>query len=208
MTLPSTIPVMLLPQCNVFPHGLLPLYIFEPRYRAMLKRALQTDRLLCIGSLQPSDDEDALEEDARIGEFSTAAVIRACVAQPDGSSHLVLQGLQRIRLLSWDQYEPFRIARVEPVATLCKHPAAAARKGQHLLQRVIGLIQQSTDNGRQLAAQLTKLADPDHLVDFVAGNLIRDPQARHPLLGLSEVEERLDFLLSLVPETGEKPPPS
>lgn len=207
MNLPSAIPVMLLPQCNVFPHGLLPLYIFEPRYRAMLQHALHTDRLLCIGSLQPTEDDDS-EADDHIGPFSTAAVIRACVAQPDGTSHLVLQGLQRIRLLSWTQYEPFRIARIEPIETCCRHPSSAARKGQHLLQRVIGLIQQNTDSGRQLAAQLQKLSDPDHLVDFVAANLIRDPQARHPLLGLAEVEERLDFLLDLVPLQGEKPAPS
>lgn len=205
MNLPSAIPVMLLPQCNVFPHGLLPLYIFEPRYRAMLQHALKTDRLLCIGNLQPNDDANPPEEDERIGPFSTAAVIRACVAQPDGTSHLVLQGMQRIRLLSWTQYEPFRIARIEPIETCCRHPSAAARKGQRLLQRVIGLIQQNTDSGRQLAAQLQKLSDPDHLVDFVAANLIRDPEARHPLLGLAEVEERLDFLLDLVPLHGEKP---
>ena len=117
MNLPSVVPVMLLQQCNVFPQGLLPLYIFEQRYRTMLAHALQHDRILCIGKLDPSEDDEAVESDERINEFSTAAVIRAGVANEDGTSHLMLQGVQRVRFVSWEQYEPFRIARIEALET-------------------------------------------------------------------------------------------
>lgn len=196
---------MLLQQCNVFPLGMLPLYIFEPRYRAMLKHALQTDRMLCIGNLAPSEDEEAVESDDRIPEFSTAAVIRACVGNEDGTSHLVLQGMQRVKFIAWEQYEPFRIARIAPVDTVCHDEYAAGRKSQQLLNRVLGLIQSDTDTGRQLAQQLTNLKDPAHLADFVAGHLIRDADARQPLLGMEDVGERLDFLLDLVPAPDQKP---
>jgi Lon protease-like protein len=205
MNLPSVIPVMLLQQCNVFPHGLLPLYIFEPRYRAMLKHALQNDRMLCIGTLTPSEDEEAAESDDRIHEFSTAAVIRACVGNADGTSHLVLQGMQRVRFVSWEQYEPFRIARVEPVEDRTTDPAATGRKAQRMLAQVLGLIRQDSDAGRKLAGQLENLADPAHLADFVAGNLIAGAEARQPLLGMTDVGDRLDFLMDLLPAPGEKP---
>ena len=204
MNLPSVIPVMLLQQCNTFPHGLLPLYIFEPRYRAMVQHALKTDRMFCIGTLTPSSDGEALESDDRISEFSTAAVIRACVGNQDGTSHLVLQGMQRVRFVSWEQYQPFRIARIEPIATCCRNQTKAARKSQLLLARVLGLICQKTATGQQLATQLQNLADPAHVADFVAGNLVRDASARQPLLGMTEVEDRLDFLLKLMPDPGEK----
>lgn len=196
---------MLLEQCNVFPLGMLPLYIFEPRYRAMIKHALQTDRLLCIGNLAPSADEEAVESDDRISEFSTAAVIRACVGNEDGTSHLVLQGMQRVKFIAWEQYEPFRIARIAPFETVLRDEAAAARKSKELLNRVLGLIRPDTDTGRQLTDQLTNLQDPAHLADFVAGNLIRDAAVRQPLLGMADVGERLDFLLDLLPVPDQKP---
>ncbi len=205
MNLPSVIPVMLLPQCNVFPHGLLPLYIFEPRYRAMLKQALQTDRMLCIGTLTPSGDGEAEESDDRIHEFSTASVLRACVGNADGTSHLVLQGMQRVRFVSWEQYEPFRIARIDPVENQMAHPVSAGLKGQRLLDQVLGLIRQDSDTGRKLAGQLQQLNDPAHLADFVAGNLIPDALSRQPLLGMAEVEDRLDFLMDLLPAPGKNP---
>lgn len=196
---------MLLQQCNVFPLGMLPLYIFEQRYSAMLKHALENDRMICIGNLAPSDETETLESDERISEFSTAAVIRACVGNEDGTSHLVLQGMQRVRIIAWEQYEPFRIARIEPLETQCRNEANAARKSQQLLQRVLGLIRPDTDTGSQLIDQLSKLSDPAHLTDFVAGNLLRDAATRQPLLGMKEVEDRLDFLLDLVPVPTSKP---
>ena len=52
MALPSSIPVILLGECNVFPHALLPLNIFEPRYRAMLATALQADRMIAVATLK------------------------------------------------------------------------------------------------------------------------------------------------------------
>ena len=196
---------MLLQQCNVFPLGMLPLYIFESRYRAMLKHALENDRMICIGSLKPSEDEEALESDDRISEFSTAAVIRACVGNEDGTSHLVLQGMQRVCIIAWDQYEPFRMARIAPLETMSRNAEVAAQKSKQLLSRVLELIRPDTENGRQLIDQLSKLSDPAHLADFVAGNLIRDAAARQPLLGMADVEDRLDFLLDLVPTAQKKP---
>ena len=146
-----------------------------------------------------------MESDDRISEFSTAAVIRACVGNEDGTSHLVLQGMQRVKFIAWEQYEPFRIARIAPFETVLRDEVAAARKSKELLNRVLGLIRPDTDTGRQLTDQLTNLQDPAHLADFVAGNLIRDAAVRQPLLGMADVGERLDFLLDLLPVPDQKP---
>jgi hypothetical protein len=70
---------------------------------------------------------------------------------------------------------------------------------------VLGLIRQDSDTGRKLASQLQQLNDPAHLADFVAGNLIPDALSRQPLLGMAEVEDRLDFLIDLLPAPGKKP---
>ena len=46
ITLPDEVPVMTLPNTTFFPQALMPLHIFEPRYRQMLRDALATNRLL------------------------------------------------------------------------------------------------------------------------------------------------------------------
>jgi Lon protease-like protein len=58
--LPASLPVMVLGGAALLPHNSLPLFIFEPRYRAMLELALQTDRLLAIATPCNQDGSEVL----------------------------------------------------------------------------------------------------------------------------------------------------
>jgi hypothetical protein len=86
------IPVFPLAGAILFPRTQLPLHIFEPRYRAMVRDALAGDRL--IGMVQPRDSKDppAL--------FDTGCIGRVHVAEEleDGRFNLVLKGLSRFRI--------------------------------------------------------------------------------------------------------------
>lgn len=201
MTLPDAVPVMLLPQCNVFPRGLLPLYIFEPRYRTMLAESLHGHRMICIGTLRSCQDP---EHDDNIHEFSTVAVIRACVGQADGTSRLVLQGLRRVRFLGWEQCYPFRIARIEPVISTDSCPEASRSAAACLLERVLRLMRKNSELGAQLACRLEALTDPEHLADFVAAHFIPEALLRQPLLAMTEISERLAYLEKILPRPSGK----
>ncbi len=111
--LPKQLPVMPLPGAVLFPHALLPLYIFEPRYRQMLQQALQQHRIFCVTLIKPSCPEWHAPED--FFHVATAGLIRACVGRDDGTSNLILQGLQRVRFAGFEQEAPFPIARIDIV---------------------------------------------------------------------------------------------
>jgi Lon protease-like protein len=87
--LPDEIPVMPLPGAVLFPHALLPLYIFEPRYREMLDRALQNHRMFCVTLVKPSCTDWFAAED--FFHVASVGLIRACVGRGDGTSNLILQ---------------------------------------------------------------------------------------------------------------------
>src|ERR1700742_5110385 len=101
VTLPKQVPVMPLPGALVFPHALLPLHIFEPRYREMLKHALAHHRMFCVALLKP----DCIDWDSPDDFFhiATVGLIRACVERSDGTSNLILQGLERVRFSAFRQ---------------------------------------------------------------------------------------------------------
>src|SRR5690349_6782336 len=109
--LPEQAPVMPLPGTLLFPHALLPLYIFEPRYRQMLKHALAHHRMFCIALIKPHCAEWQSVADF----FHTASVglIRACVERSDGTSNLILQGLERVRFTDFEREAPFPIATID-----------------------------------------------------------------------------------------------
>ena len=102
---------MALANAVLFPHSLMPLHIFEPRYRDMLAYTLDGDRMFSVALMKKG-----IEEAAEIDDLCPVAgvgLIRACVGNENGTSNLVLQGLARVRLVAWRQETPFKIAKVE-----------------------------------------------------------------------------------------------
>ena len=100
---------MILPEATLFPQALLPLFIFEPRYRRMLAESLDTHRLFAVAMLKPGATRESPMGVAGLG------LIRASVQNPDGTSHLVLQGLTRIELEGVVRYRPYRVHRIRPL---------------------------------------------------------------------------------------------
>src|SRR5512140_489290 len=111
MKIPREVPVMTLPNATLFPQALLPLYIFEPRYRQMLADALHSTRVFSVAMQKPGTSRESPSPVAGLG------LIRVSVGHRDGTSHLILQGLTRVELEDTIRYKPYRIQRIKPLAT-------------------------------------------------------------------------------------------
>src|SRR2546423_3598279 len=136
MKLPSEIAVMTLPEATLFPQALLPLYIFEPRYRQMLADALHSNRMFSVAMQKPGSTRESPSPVAGLG------LIRVSVAHRDGTSHLILQGLTRVELQETLRYKPYRVQRIRPLKTPpCDNVRvdALVAKGRELLEERIGL---------------------------------------------------------------------
>src|SRR5947208_13534532 len=113
ITLPRAVPIMPLPGAVLFPHALLPLYIFEERYREMLEHALSRDRMFCVAAVKAN--RSTWRDPADFFKVASVGLVRACVGRADGNSNLILQGLQRVRFTDFEQVQPFPIASIEPL---------------------------------------------------------------------------------------------
>ena len=109
MLIPDRMGVMILGEASLFPQAMMPLFIFEPRYRAMLGDSLESHRMFCM-AMQRMDA--VRESPARI---ATLGLVRASVQNPNGTSNLVLQGLIRVRLGKIAQTRPYRKHLITPV---------------------------------------------------------------------------------------------
>src|SRR6185503_8574901 len=109
MEIPDEVAVMTLPNATLFPQALLPLYIFEPRYRRMLVDALQSHRMFIVSMQKPGRVRETPSTIAGLG------LVRVSVENPDGTSHLILQGVTRVELAETTQYRPYRVQRIRPL---------------------------------------------------------------------------------------------
>lgn len=198
ITLPKQVPVMPLPGALLFPHALLPLHIFEPRYQQMLEHALGEHRMFCVALVKPERAQWKSTADF----FHTAGVglIRACVERSDGTSDLILQGLRRVRFSTFEQSAPFPIARIEPIES----EATSSVETDALGAKVLELYSRLKESGRQLPAKvdqhLSHLGDAEMLADLMAATFINDSLRRQEVLEELAVNQRLRLVIQYLRE--------
>jgi Lon protease-like protein len=198
MSLPERVPVMPLPSAVLFPHALLPLHIFEPRYQEMLELALNEHRMFCVALVKP----ERVQWKSTSDFFHTAGVglIRACVGRGDGTSDLILQGLRRVHFSTFEQSAPFPIARIEPIESR----ATPSVETDALGAKVLELYSRLKESGRQLPAKvdeyLSRLGDTEMLADLMAATFINDSLRRQKVLEEVAVNQRLRLVIQYLRE--------
>ena len=110
-TFSGQVPLFPLPGSVLLPGGLLPLHVFEPRYRAMVADSLAGERLIGMSLLKPGYEEDydgcpAIEDWTCVGRIVLEEQL------PDGRYNMVLAGLRRAQILDEDRSRAYRVARV------------------------------------------------------------------------------------------------
>jgi len=179
---------MTLPEVAFFPQALMPLHIFEPRYRQMLSNVLATHRIFAVAGLHPQSDP-AEERGQRI---ATAGIVRVCNQNDDGTSNLLLQGLTRVECEGIVREEPYRVVRVKALSSETPGDDTHRRRLQKRVQRLLALRRQlgaPTPNG--FTQFLKTVDDPDAFIDLAAFTLCPSSALKQRLLETLNVDERL-----------------
>lgn len=196
--LPNAVPVMPLPGVLLFPNALLPLHIFEPRFRDMLDHALQDDRMLCVALVRP--ERKQWRTSADFFPVSTVGLIRACIGRSDGTSDLILQGIRRVKFSEFEQEAPFPIARIKPLKTRTRLTVET----DALAAKVLEFYTRLKESGRELPEKidryLSEMNDPEMLADLIASTFISDATRRQQLLEELDLNQRLRLLIQYLRE--------
>lgn len=211
MKIPREIPVMTLPNATLFPQALLPLYIFEPRYRQMLADALNSNRMFSVAMQRPGSTRESPSPVAGLG------LIRVSVGHRDGTSHLILQGITRVELAETVRYKPYRVQRIRALATPpCDNvrvDALVAKVRELLEERIhLGLPfpfpvmapgraekkNSSAFSAREILKYLDSITDPEQAADLVSCAVLPGATERQSILETVDVEARLRRLISFL----------
>jgi uncharacterized protein len=188
----TTLPIFPLPGAVLLPHALVPLHIFEPRYRKMTRDCDEGLRVLALANIP--DDRAASERPPRVLPVVGVGVLARVDRLPDGRFNVVLRGVQRASIeQELPTGEPYRLVRAAPLVPMRSSPSAG-RMAADLKQLVLALSAALRNEETQALAQLAaRAADPGDLADLVAGALIANPRERQALLEAVEVEPRLEL---------------
>src|SRR5262249_15226800 len=161
--IPDALPVLPLRDAVVFPVTAVPPALGEPRWVRLVDAVMRGNRRLALVAQRDGQAEPATPADVhRVG---TVGVIHQLARASDGSVRLIVQGIERIRLLDWVGSEPYLVARIE-----------VAREQATEGTEVDALRRAVTDIFRRLGAVSGGL--PDELV-AAAGNVTEPRRPRH-----------------------------
>lgn len=200
---------MTLPNATLFPQALLPLYIFEPRYRQMLADALHSNRMFSVAMQKQGSNRESPSPVAGLG------LIRVSVGHRDGTSHLILQGLARVELEEAVRYKPYRVQRIKPLqAPPCDNVRvdALVAKLRELLQERIHLglpfpfpvmspgqpepgAAPPSFSPKEILSYLDSITDPEQAADLVSCAVLPGAAERQTILETVDVEVRLRRLI-------------
>jgi Lon protease-like protein len=193
--LPHAIPIFPLPNVVLFPNVLLPLHVFEPRYRSMIGDALDGDRTIGVILLQPGYEAE-YERRPPVFSIGCAGMITHTERLGDGRYNIVLRGLERFRLLGEeDPSRPYRVAQVSGLPEIVPEDHRAELRRHRL--RIEALLAAAVE--RTGAQPRFPPAVPDEdLVNALAQHLELDPLERQTLLERDGVLARCRGLIELL----------
>ena len=151
----------------LFPSGVLPLQLFEDRYRQMIGDVLAADRELGIVLILRGNEVGG--GDLRYDVGTRSRVLEAREA-PDGRWSVVIAGLQRVRVDRWMPDDPYPVADVQPMPDL-PGPGIASASYRSLESRLRRLLAGLTELGDSVEAATFDLADDPALGTLQMGAL-------------------------------------
>jgi ATP-dependent Lon protease len=173
----------------LFPGALMPLHIFEPRYRAMVRDALDSHRALAVVLIT---DPAVLDGHGHptIAQVAGAGLIVDHVELPSGRFNILVRGRARVRLdeLPFGE-KPYRSAR----ATLITPPPgeAAPAAVSSLVSTATAFAARVRERDPRFEFPMPKDADTSTLADLCAQHLILDPDERQAVLETLEIGARV-----------------
>ena len=194
----DSLPIFPLPNCVLLPGGLMPLHVFEPRYRELTRDCLASHQLMAVARLRPGYEQTYYGKPPVYERCGVGKII--CSEElPDGRFALLLRGVARVEIERELPVErTYRMVSAKLLADAKCDPQHALDFHHKLIALCDRLAEVIEQGGSQLRDLVRSFDSPGACADAVAAALIMDPDARQELLEACDPMVRLERTLGHV----------
>jgi len=180
----------------LFPQNVSPLVIGRKLSIAAVQEAVRSEKP--IGLLMQLRDKDEEPNQDDLHTVGTIAEILRYITAPDGTHHVVCQGMQRFRVQAFLPGYPFLVARIERY----EEPELSSKDVEArvitLKQKALEVLAQSKQPPDELVNAIRSIGSPPMLADLIASYLISKATEKQEILALFDIQERIDKILELL----------
>ncbi len=197
-----SLPLFPLPGTVLMPGSLLPLHVFEPRYRQLVADCIRDGRPLSVCQIHPDEVSDAANSPALL-PYAGVGLIGAHHELPDGRYNVLVQPVGRVRLVAEQSSDrAYRVAHAELLVDDQVAPGELAAEGDRVRGLFTPLVGRMGKVGEGVARALASLP-PERVPEALASVVLRTDEPRQrflaepsPLRRAAMVEEAVLMLLA------------
>jgi Lon protease-like protein len=190
--LPAIMPIFPLPNVVLIPNSSLPLFIFEERYKQMVRDCLQSDRYLAIALLKKGwEQQTGPPRPHPIAGFGR--IIRA-TRLPNDCMDIIVQGMGRVQMTDFYDDRAYLRASVTLLRPTYQAEERLTARVEALRDSFLKLLDVKGIPALELRTSLKLLASPIDVVFFIAAHLPLDPYAKQQFLETIAVDEQITAL--------------
>ena len=190
------IAVFPLPGAVLLPHAVLPLHIFEPRYRQMTSDALDSHGLIAMGLFEREPtQEQYLHGRPQLRPVVCAGYIERYEKLSDGRYLLLLRGLCRARIVEELDHQPYRQAMLEPIDWPPAEDALLTEQRASLVDAIHDTQLDHVDNIEELRKVSDQPVPTVGLIDLYIAATADNTEQRYAMLCQTDVHQRASWLM-------------
>jgi Lon protease-like protein len=192
------IPLFPLENVVLLPELVVPLHVFEPRYRQLTAAVLAGDRCIGMVAVRP-EHAQAMAGDPPLYGIGCAGFVSEHRRLPDGRYHLLLQGTHRFRILGElprDGERLYRIAEAELLPEGTGDAARASALRDQVIELLVRLSERTLEPGQAIDVAKLRALELARFANAVSQSVNLPTREKQSLLEAATSEERLERLAS------------
>ncbi|HIP94510.1 MAG TPA: endopeptidase La, partial [Leucothrix sp.] len=191
------IPVLTLRDVVVYPHMVIPLFVGREKSIKSLDDAMENDKQILLVAQRSAEVDEPLAED--VFEIGTLATILQLLKLPDGTLKVLVEGVERVNILSMDTGDDYFTADISIFPVDHDYDE---RKVDLLGRALVNLFDKYVNLNKkippEILSSLSGIDEPDRLSDAIAAHLGLKVSDKQEILEITSVKERLEHLITLV----------
>jgi len=188
-------PVLPLRDVVVYPHMAIPLFVGREKSIKALSAAMQDDKRILLIAQRTADTDDPGEKD--LYSIGTLASILQLLKLPDNTVKVLVEGVQRARIVKIGETSPHLAAEILPIPA--EEPASDSRETDALMRSTMALFEQYVKLNKKVPAELlpslASIDAPGRLADTIAAHLSLKLDDKQQVLEIVDPRPRLEHVM-------------
>jgi ATP-dependent Lon protease len=198
LEIPEVLPVLPLLDAVTYPYTIVPLLVSEEKGINAVDQALSQNRMVLVLTQRDQSGENPTSKD--MYDIGTVGIVIRMLKLPEQKVRVLVQGIARARVQSWDDGFPYIQAHVQVLEEAAREISGVQLEA--LMRNVISALEKVASLGKNISQEVMIIAanldDPGRLADLVAGNLSLKLEQAQEILSILDSSKRLQRVHELL----------